>query len=71
MTDKLGKKLSKIILLLVCYAIRVKIKKEFLKIKKSNCRGYAFFSYGLLFDQHMINSRGILIKSLLSENTTQ
>ena len=49
----------------------MELKKQFNKIKKSNCRGYAFFSYGLLFDQHMINSRGILIKSLLSENTTQ
>ena len=73
MTDKLGKKLTKrhLIIGMFCDKSKRELKKEFIKIKKSNCRGYAFFSYGLLFDQHMINSRGALIKSLLSENITQ
>ena len=72
MTDKLGKKLIKnhLIIGMLCDKSKWELK-EFIKIKKSNCRGTHFFSYGLLFDQHMINSRGILIKSLLSENTTQ
>ena len=73
MTNKLGKKLTKNNLIIGIYCDQSKndLKKQFNKIKKSNCRGYAFFSYGLLFEQHKINSKGKTIKSLISKNVTQ
>jgi len=73
MTNKLGKKLTKNNLIIGIYCDQSKndLKKQFNKIKNSNCRGYAFFSYGLLFEQHKINSKGKTIKSLISKNVTQ
>ena len=71
-TKKLGTRSTKDHLLIGMYCDKdnLRIKNEFNKIKKSNCRGYAF-SYGLLFNEHKINSKGKEVKKLILKNITQ
>lgn len=72
-TNELGIRSTKDHLLIGMYCDKdnSSIKNEFNKIKKSNCRGYAFFSYGLLFNEHKINSKGKEVKKLILKNITQ
>jgi uncharacterized lipoprotein YddW (UPF0748 family) len=47
------------------------IKSQFQSLAKYRCKGVAFFSYGLLYDEHRFTKKSRLIQDLLDAHIVQ